>query len=117
MAEEWRVEHQKAGGGAGDAVTASGGEVGRRWATWRGQRVASARAGSGGAEAGVARGEVQSSAETAGAAHMAGTAAARGREEHVTVRVLAILEIYFVSVKYVFVCIKLMCVYVKFLKI
>jgi hypothetical protein len=35
----------------------------------------------------------------------------------VTVRVLAILEIYFVSVKYVFVCIKLMCVYVKFLKI
>jgi hypothetical protein len=27
------------------------------------------------------------------------------------------LDIYFVSVKYVFVCIKLMCVYVKFLKI
>jgi hypothetical protein len=27
------------------------------------------------------------------------------------------LDIYFVSVKYVFVCIKLMCVYVKLLKI
>jgi hypothetical protein len=55
---------------------------GRRRATWRGQRVASARAGSGGAEAGVACGEVLSSAETAGVAHMAGTAAAaRGREE------------------------------------
>jgi hypothetical protein len=35
----------------------------------------------------------------------------------VTVRVLAMLEIYFVSVKYVFVSIKLMCVFVKFLKI
>jgi hypothetical protein len=46
----------------------------------RGQ--ASARAGSGGVEAGVARGEVLSSAETAGAAHMAGRmAAARGRGE------------------------------------
>jgi hypothetical protein len=35
----------------------------------------------------------------------------------VTVRVLAMLEIYFVSVNYVFVSIKLMCVCVKFLKI
>jgi hypothetical protein len=35
----------------------------------------------------------------------------------VTVRVLVMLEIYFVSVKNVFVCIKLMCVYVKLLKI
>jgi hypothetical protein len=61
-------------------VTVSGGEVQR--ATWRGQRVASARAGSGGAEAGVARGEVLSSVEMAGAAHMAGiAAAARGRGE------------------------------------
>jgi hypothetical protein len=35
----------------------------------------------------------------------------------VTIRVLAMLEIYFVSVNYVFVSIKLVCVYVKFLKI
>jgi hypothetical protein len=35
----------------------------------------------------------------------------------VTVRVLVILGKYFVSVKYVFICIKLVCVYVKFLKI
>jgi hypothetical protein len=35
----------------------------------------------------------------------------------VTVRVLAMLEIYFVSVNYVFVSIKLMCVCVKLLKI
>jgi hypothetical protein len=35
----------------------------------------------------------------------------------VTVHVFAMLGKYFVSVKYVFVCIKLMCVYVKLLKI
>jgi hypothetical protein len=35
----------------------------------------------------------------------------------VTVRVLAMLEIYFVSVNYVFVSIKLMYVHVKLLKI
>jgi hypothetical protein len=35
----------------------------------------------------------------------------------VTVRVFVMLGMYFVSVKYVFVCIKLMCVYVKLLKI
>jgi hypothetical protein len=35
----------------------------------------------------------------------------------VTVHVLAMLEIYFVSVNYVFVSIKLMCVCVKLLKI
>jgi hypothetical protein len=35
----------------------------------------------------------------------------------VTVRVLVMLDIYFVSVKHMFVCIKLMCVYVKLLKI
>jgi hypothetical protein len=35
----------------------------------------------------------------------------------VTVRVLVILDIYFFSVKYVFVCIKLVCVFVKLLKI
>jgi hypothetical protein len=35
----------------------------------------------------------------------------------VTVRVLVMLDIYFVRVKYVFVCIKLMCAYVKLLKI
>jgi hypothetical protein len=35
----------------------------------------------------------------------------------VTVRVFVMLGIYFVNVKYIFVCIKLMCVYVKFLKI
>jgi hypothetical protein len=40
-----------------------------------------------------------------------------GRAQHVTVRVLAMLEIYFVSVNYVFVSIKLMCVCVKLLKI
>jgi hypothetical protein len=34
----------------------------------------------------------------------------------VTVRVLVMLDIYFVSVKYVFVSVKLMCVYVKLLK-
>jgi hypothetical protein len=37
--------------------------------------------------------------------------------EGVTVCVLVILGKYFVSVKYVFVCIKLMCAYVKLLKI
>jgi hypothetical protein len=35
----------------------------------------------------------------------------------VTVRVFAMLEIYFVSVNYVFVSMKLMCVCVKLLKI
>jgi hypothetical protein len=35
----------------------------------------------------------------------------------VTVRVLVMLDTYFVSVKYMFVCIKLMCIYVKLLKI
>jgi hypothetical protein len=35
----------------------------------------------------------------------------------VTVRVLVMLDLYFVSVKYVFVRIKLMCVFVKFLKV
>jgi hypothetical protein len=35
----------------------------------------------------------------------------------VTVRVFVMLGMYFDSVKYVFVCIKLMCVYVKLLKI
>jgi hypothetical protein len=35
----------------------------------------------------------------------------------VTVRVLEMLDIYFVSVKYVLVSVKLMCVYVKLLKI
>jgi hypothetical protein len=39
------------------------------------------------------------------------------RGKAVTVRVLAMLEIYFVSVNYVFVSIKLMCVCVKLLKI
>jgi hypothetical protein len=37
--------------------------------------------------------------------------------EIVTVRVLVMLGKYFVSVKYVFACIKLVCVYVKLLKI
>jgi hypothetical protein len=41
---------------------------------------------------------------------------ARG-EAIVTVCVLVMLDIYFVRVKYVFVCIKLMCAYVKLLKI
>jgi hypothetical protein len=35
----------------------------------------------------------------------------------VTVRVLVMLNIYFDSVKYVFVSVKLVCVYVKLLKI
>jgi hypothetical protein len=35
----------------------------------------------------------------------------------VTVHVFTMLGKYFVSVKYVFVCVKLMCVYVKLLKI
>jgi uncharacterized membrane protein YjgN (DUF898 family) len=35
----------------------------------------------------------------------------------VTVRVLVMLDIYFVSVKYVLISVKLMCVYVKLLKI
>jgi hypothetical protein len=35
----------------------------------------------------------------------------------VTVRVLVMLDIYFDSVKYVFVSVKLVCVYVKLLKI
>jgi hypothetical protein len=39
------------------------------------------------------------------------------RGKAVTVHVLAMLDIYFVSVKYVFVSLKLMCVFVKFLKI
>jgi hypothetical protein len=38
-------------------------------------------------------------------------------ETPVTVRVFVMLGIYFVNVKYMFVCIKLICVYVKFLKI
>jgi hypothetical protein len=39
------------------------------------------------------------------------------RTGSVTVRVLVMLDLYFVSVKYVFVRIKLMCVFVKFLKV
>jgi hypothetical protein len=39
------------------------------------------------------------------------------RRTCVTVHVLAMLDIYFVSVKYVFVSLKLMCVFLKFLKI
>jgi hypothetical protein len=39
------------------------------------------------------------------------------RGEDVTVRVFVMLDIYIVSVKYVFVSIKLMCVGVKLLKI
>jgi hypothetical protein len=35
----------------------------------------------------------------------------------VTVHVLVMLGKYFVSMKYVFVCVKLVCVYVKLLKI
>jgi hypothetical protein len=78
------VEHRKAGGGAGDAATASGGEaqLGQMAGDVVGQGEASAGAGSGGAEVGVAHGEVLSSAATAGAAHMAGrTVAACGRGE------------------------------------
>jgi hypothetical protein len=41
----------------------------------------------------------------------------QSRVSAVTVRVLVMLDLYFVSVKYVFVCIKLICVYVKLLKI
>jgi hypothetical protein len=41
----------------------------------------------------------------------------RQRTLGVTVRVLEMLDIYFVSVKYVLVSVKLMCVCVKFLKI
>jgi hypothetical protein len=37
--------------------------------------------------------------------------------QNVTVCVLVMLAIYFVSAKYVFVSVKLMCVYVKLLKI
>jgi hypothetical protein len=78
------VECQKAGGRAGDAATASGGEV---QLEQKANDVA--RAGGGQREGGkwrgrgrVARGEVLSSTETAGAAHMAGrTVAARGRGE------------------------------------
>jgi hypothetical protein len=39
------------------------------------------------------------------------------RDASVIVRVLVMLDIYFVSVKYVLVSVKLMCVYVKLLKI
>jgi hypothetical protein len=35
----------------------------------------------------------------------------------VTVHILVMLDLNFVSVKYMFVCIKLICVYVKLLKI
>jgi hypothetical protein len=76
------VGSPEAGGGAGVAATASGGEA-RLWQTAGDvarQGEASVRPGSGGAEAGVAHGLAQSSAGTARAAHMAGTAAAaRGR--------------------------------------
>jgi hypothetical protein len=78
------MERRKAGGGAGDAATVSSGEVqlGQTVGDAARAGVASARAGSGGTEVGVARGRVLSGAETAGAAHMAGrTAAVRGREE------------------------------------
>jgi hypothetical protein len=65
---------QKTGGGAGDAATASSGEVQLRQEAGdvAGRGKASAGVGSGGTEAGVARSEALSGAETAGAAHMAG---------------------------------------------
>jgi hypothetical protein len=78
------VEHRKAGGGAGNAAMASGGDVqfGQTASDVAEWGEASAGAESGGAKAGVARGKVLSGAETAGAAHMAGrTATARDREE------------------------------------
>jgi hypothetical protein len=78
------VERWKAGGGVGDAATASGGEaqLGQTAGDVAGRGEASAGAGSGGAEAGAARGGVLSGAEIAGVVHMAGrTAAARGRGE------------------------------------
>jgi hypothetical protein len=46
-----------------------------------------------------------------------GPSGRRRRPAPVTVHVFVMLVIYFVSVKYLFVCIKLMCVYVKFLQI
>jgi hypothetical protein len=65
---------RKAGGGAGDAATASSGEVqlGQEAGDVAGRGKASAGVGSGGIEAGVARSEALSGAETAGVAHMAG---------------------------------------------
>jgi hypothetical protein len=68
------VERRKAGGGAEDAATASGGEVqhGQTAGDVARAGVASARAGSGGAEAGVARARAQRGTGAAGAAHMAG---------------------------------------------
>jgi hypothetical protein len=77
------VELPGAGGGAGVAATASGVKhsSGRPRMTWRGQGVASARSGKAAVDRGRARGQAQSGAEAAEAAHMAGTAAAaRGRE-------------------------------------
>jgi hypothetical protein len=78
------VGRRKAGGGAGDATTASGGEaqLGQTAGDMAERGEASAGAGNGGAEAGVARGKVLNGVETAGVAHMAGRmAAARDREE------------------------------------
>jgi hypothetical protein len=78
------MERRKAGGGVGDAATASSGEVqlGQMAGDVAERGEASAGAGSGGAEVGLARGKVLSGAEMAGAVHVAGrTAAARDREE------------------------------------
>jgi hypothetical protein len=73
---------REAGGGAGVAATASGCEVRLRQTAGdvARQGEASARPGSGGAEAGVTRGRAQSGTGAAGVAHMArAAAAARGR--------------------------------------
>jgi hypothetical protein len=81
----WRTAHgsPEAGGGAGVAATASGGEdqLGETAGGVVRRGEASARVGSGGAEAGVARGNVLSGAEMAGAAHMAGQWRQRAAEE------------------------------------
>jgi hypothetical protein len=67
------VEHRKAGGGAGDAATASGSEaqLGHTAGNVAGRGEASAGAGSGGTEAGATRARVQRGAGAAGVAHMA----------------------------------------------
>jgi hypothetical protein len=72
----------KAGGGAADAVTASGGgdRLGQEAHNVVEQGDASAGVGSGGAEARTARGTVLSGAEPAVTAHMAGLQRRRAAE-------------------------------------
>jgi hypothetical protein len=73
-------EAQHVRAGAGDAGGTRGGSGGSG-AMWRGEERASGGRGSGGADAGAARGATKGRVEAAGARHMAGEGGGGGAEK------------------------------------